>query len=106
MNVIQVSTGMDSADFAIVELLRAGDIVVTQDIGLAAMVLGKSAFALGVRGREYLPATIDMDMEMRHIEKKIRRQGGRTKGPAPFTNDDRDHFTETLERMVRTAMTV
>jgi uncharacterized protein YaiI (UPF0178 family) len=103
VDTIQVGIGMDSADFAIIEELEAGDIVVTQDIGLAAMTLGKGAYAIGVRGREYLLATIDMDMEMRHIEKKIRRRGGRTKGPAPFTDDDRKHFVECLERVVKKA---
>lgn len=104
VETIPVSIGMDSADFVIIEILSAKDIVVTQDIGLAAMVLGKSAFAIGVRGREYLPATIDMDMEMRHIEKKIRRQGGRTKGPAPFSGEDREYFISSLERLVRKAL--
>lgn len=104
VDTISVSTGMDSADFAIVEALKAGDIVVTQDIGLAAMVLGGDAYAIGVRGREYLPATIDMDMEMRHIEKKLRRLGGRTTGPPPFTEDDREHFAASLERVVEKAL--
>ena len=99
-----VSVGSDSADFAIIERLNPNDIVVTQDIGLAAMVLGRKAFAIGVRGREYLPATIDMDMEIRHVEKLVRRQGGRTKGPAAFTEDDRDFFRMNLERMVEKSL--
>lgn len=103
VETISVSFGMDSADFAIIEILEAQDIVVTQDIGLAAMVLGKNAFAIGVRGREYLPETIDMDMEIRHVEKKIRRQGGRTKGPAPFTEEDKECFAASLERLVKKA---
>lgn len=103
VDTIEVSMGMDSADFAIIEELAGGDIVITQDIGLAAMVLGRDAYALGVRGREYLPSTIDMDMEMRHIEKKIRRQGGRTKGPSAFTDEDREHFIYSCERVIRKA---
>jgi len=90
----------DSADFAIVQALAPGDVVVTQDIGLASMVLGRGAAAIGVRGRVYTPLTIDMDMQIRHEEKKIRRQGGRTKGPAPFTDDDRDRFMRNLERLL------
>lgn len=103
VDTLSVSVGADSADFAIIEELQPFDIVVTQDIGLAAMALGRSAFAVGVRGREYTLATIDMDMELRHVEKKIRRQGGRTKGPAPFTEEDREHFTSVLERVVEKA---
>ena len=56
--------------------------MVTQDIGLAAMALGRHARAIGVRGRVYTLTTIDLDMHIRHEEKKVRRQGGRTKGPA------------------------
>jgi uncharacterized protein YaiI (UPF0178 family) len=104
VDLLQVGVGADSADFALVEQLKPNDIVVTQDIGLAAMVLGRSAFAIGVRGREYLLATIDFDMEMRHIEKKVRRQGGRTKGPAPFSEEDREHFVENLQRIIERAL--
>ncbi|WP_255467381.1 YaiI/YqxD family protein [Raoultibacter phocaeensis] len=99
-DTLAVGVGADSADFAIVERLQPGDIVVTQDIGLAAMVLGRSAHAIGVRGRVYTRATIDMDMEIRHQEKKIRRQGGRTKGPAAFTDEDRERFAANLDRLV------
>ena len=51
VTTLDVSVGADSADFAIVERLQAGDVVVTQDIGLASMVLGRDAAAIGVRGR-------------------------------------------------------
>lgn len=68
-----MSVGADSADFAIVERLQAGDVVVTQDIGLASMVLGRDAAAIGVRGRVYDKATIDMQLFIRHEEKKVRR---------------------------------
>jgi uncharacterized protein YaiI (UPF0178 family) len=104
VNTVLVSSGMDSADFAIIELLKEKDIVVTQDIGLASMVLGRKAFAIGVRGREYLPATIDMDMQIRHVEKKVRRQGGRTKGPAAFTEDDKERFIATMQSIINHAL--
>lgn len=106
VDTLTVGVGADSADFAIIEALQPRDIVVTQDIGLAAMVLGRSASAIGVRGRVYSLATIDLDMEIRHVEKKIRRQGGRTKGPAPFTDDDRDLFTANLERLVKETLSL
>lgn len=82
VTTLDVSVGADSADFAIVERLQAGDVVVTQDIGLASMVLGRDAAAIGVRGRVYDKATIDMQLFIRHEEKKVRRAGGRTRGPA------------------------
>ena len=62
VTTLDVSVGADSADFAIVERLQAGDVVVTQDIGLASMVLGRDAAAIGVRGRVYEKATIDMQL--------------------------------------------
>ena len=80
--------------------VEPGDIVVTQDIGLAAMALGRHARAIGVRGRVYTLATIDLDMHIRHEEKKVRRQGGRTKGPAAFEDDDRERFAANLQRLV------
>ena len=75
VETLAVGVGADSADFAIVERLQPGDVVVTQDIGLASMVLGRDAAAIGVRGRVYDKATIDMQLFIRHEEKKARRAG-------------------------------
>lgn len=101
VETVDVSIGADSADFAIVERLRPEDVVVTQDIGLASMVLGRGASAIGVRGRVYTRATIDMDLFIRHEEKKVRRAGGRTKGPAAFTDEDRERFARNLSELLR-----
>ena len=101
VEVLDVSVGADSADFAIVERLQPGDVVVTQDIGLASMVLGRGAAAIGVRGRVYSKATIDMDLFIRHEEKRVRRAGGRTRGPAAFTNEDRERFRRNLAELLR-----
>ena len=100
VETLDVSVGADSADFAIVERLDSDDVVVTQDIGLASMVLGRGAQAIGVRGRVYDRMTIDMQLFMRHEEKKVRRAGGRTKGPDPFTDEDRARFVRNLERLL------
>lgn len=96
-----VGVGADSADFAIVEALEPGDVVVTQDIGLASMVLGRDAAAIGVRGRIYDKATIDMQLFIRHEEKKVRRAGGRTSGPAAFTDEDRERFRRNLTELLK-----
>lgn len=104
VDALPVGVGADAADFAIVQELRPYDVVVTQDIGLAAMVLGRDAYAIGVRGRVYTQSTIDMDMFIRHEEKKVRRQGGRTKGPAAFTDEDRKYFSDRLDRLVEEAL--
>lgn len=101
VEAIQVSSGSDAADFAVVERLEPGDVVVTQDIGLAAMVLGRGAVALSPRGHVFSLATIDAELFVRHEEKKLRRAGGRHGGPRAFTEEDREHFTEVLERLLR-----
>ena len=75
VETLDVSVGADAADFAIVERLQPGDVVVTQDIGLASMVLGRGAFAIGVRGHLYRKETIDMQLFIRHEESG--RQDGR-----------------------------
>ncbi len=100
VETLAVSCGADSADFAIVERLQPGDVVVTQDIGLAGMALGRGARAIGVRGRVYSQATIDMDLLIRHEERKVRRAGGRTRGPAPFGDADRKRFVDNLEGLL------
>lgn len=97
---VEVSGGRDAADFAIVERLAPDDIVVTGDTGLAAMVLGRRARAISPRGRLYSPATIDMELAVRHAEQQHRRSGGRTKGPAPFEDEDRERFVEVLRRLL------
>lgn len=101
IEAIQVSSGADAVDFAIVERIEPGDTVVTQDIGLAAMVLGRGARAIGPRGRVYHLATIDAELAVRHAEAKLRRAGGRHGGPSAFTEEDREHFRDRLEWLVR-----
>ena len=96
-----VTTLDESVGADIVERLQAGDVVVTQDIGLASMVLGRDAAAIGVRGRVYDKATIDMQLFIRHEEKKVRRAGGRTRGPAAFTSEDRARFKRNLTELLR-----
>ena len=103
VEAITVSSGRDAADFAVVERLSAGDVVVTQDIGLAAMALGRGAGALSPRGRIFHLATIDAELAVRHAEAKLRRQGGRHGGPPKFTEEDREHFAEQLERLLARA---
>jgi uncharacterized protein YaiI (UPF0178 family) len=103
VETLTVGTGPDSADFAIVERLQPADIVVTQDIGLAAMALGRDAFALSPRGRVFYQSTIDAELAVRHAEKKLRRAGGRHGGPSAFHEDDREHFRDRFEMVIRDA---
>lgn len=84
---VTVSKGSDSADFALVNKVNKGDIVVTQDYGLATMVLAKKGFCMDQNGREYTNENIDLLLNIRHINKKIRQGGGRTKGPKKRAKD-------------------
>ena len=78
--IITVSKGADSADFRIVNLIKNGDIVITQDYGLAAMCLAKTDCVLNQNGLIYSQNNIDSLLAQRHISKKIRRAGGQNKG--------------------------
>lgn len=99
VEAVQVGSGRDAADFAIIGRLRPEDFVITGDLGLAAMALGRGARVLGFRGREHTVDTIDLEMALRHAEQKHRRGGGRTRGPDPFTEEHREHFAAALERL-------
>ena len=100
VEVVQVSTGRDAADFAVIERLAPGDVVVTQDTGLAAMALGRGAAAISVRGHVFTLAGIDAELAFRHAEQRHRRSGGRTRGPLPFLDEDLEHFEAMLERLL------
>lgn len=100
VEILQVASGRDSADFAMVPRLAPGDVVVTGDIGLAAMALSRGTRVLSPRGRQYLPATIDAELAVRHAEQRHRRSGGRTTGPTPFQDEDRERFREVLVRLL------
>ena len=99
--VITVDKQADSVDFTLMGLLTSDDIVVTQDFGLAAMVLGKGARAVNQNGLVYTDGNIDKLLMERHIGAKIRRGGGRTKGPAKRTKEDDDRFEDVFEKLLR-----
>lgn len=100
VEIVKVRGGPDAADFAMVPRLATGDIVVTNDTGLAAMALGRGARAVSPRGKVFLAATIDLELDVRHAEKRHRRAGGRTSGPPPFEPEHREHFRESLIRLI------
>jgi uncharacterized protein YaiI (UPF0178 family) len=93
---VTVSKGADSADFRLVNLIRKGDLVITQDYGLAAMALAKQAAVLNQDGMRYTKDNIDALLLARHTARKIRRGGGRLKGPAKRTKEQDDDFREAL----------
>ena len=97
---IVVSKGADSVDFALVNLLRDGDIAVTQDYGLAAMCLARGARALDQNGRVYDDGNISALLDSRYISRKIRRSGGRLKGAAKRTSAQDAAFQSALRKLL------
>ena len=81
-------------------LLSHDDVVVTQDFGLAAMVLGKGARAVNQNGLVYTNENIDKLLMERHIGAKIRRSGGRTKGPAKRIQEDNERFEAAFAKLL------
>jgi uncharacterized protein YaiI (UPF0178 family) len=97
---IVVGDDFQEADMKIMNLTDAGDIVVTGDYGLAAMVLGKGAKCLSPMGKEFRPEKIEFLLEEREVKAKFRRGGGRTKGPKKRTLEDDQRFGSSLEKIL------
>ena len=97
---ITVSKGADSVDFALVNLVQKGDVVVTQDYGLAAMCLARGAVPLNQDGMVYTNNNIDALLYQRHAAQKIRRGGGRLKGPPKRGAEQNRAFERALEEML------
>ena len=97
---ITVSKGNDSVDFVLVNMVRNGDIVVTQDYGLAAMCLAKGAMPVNQDGMVFADDNIDALLLKRHTAKKIRLAGGRLKGPSKRTPDQDKAFEKALGKLL------
>ena len=91
-SVFVVDKARDSADFALIARAKAGDIVVTQDFGVAAMALAVGAAAINQNGLIFTSDNIGILLEQRHISQKIRRSGGRTANPPRRTQSDNQKF--------------
>ena len=97
---ITVSKGNDSADFALVNMVRPKDIVVTQDYGLAAMCLARGATVISQDGMVYTEDNIDALLLARHTSKKIRMSGGRLKGSKKRTPEQDAKFEAKLKEII------
>lgn len=101
---ITVGKGADATDFAVVNNTRRGDIVITQDWGLAAIVLAKGAVALSPAGRIFSEQNIDFLLEERFLKARYRRGGGRTKGPSARTEELDQKFEQSLLTLLRRSL--
>lgn len=97
---IVVGNATQEADIEVFNLTEAGDVVVTQDWGLAAIVLGKGAKCLNPSGREFRSDRMEFLLEEREVKAKLRRSGKRTKGPKKRTLEDDQRFKISLERIL------
>lgn len=101
-----IGAGADAVDFALVNLSKKGDIVVTQDYGVAAMALGKGAYGIHQSGKWYTDENIDQLLMQRHMVKKARRASAKShlKGPAKRTVEDDVRFEDSFEKLVCKAL--
>lgn len=98
--IITVDKQKESVDIALINRASTGDIVVTQDYGLAALALGKGAKAINQNGLIYSSENIDQLLFERHLSQKTRRAGGRTKGPAKRNKQNDLKFGEALVLLI------
>ena len=100
-----IGAGADAVDFALINLCRRGDIVITQDYGVAALALGKGARAIHQSGKWFTNDNIDGLLMDRHLAKKARRSGKyHLKGRAKRTEEDDKRFAESFERLIQEAL--
>ena len=100
--VIVVGAGADAVDYKLISICHKGDIVVSQDYGVAAMALGKRAYAIHQSGKWYTDDNIDRMLMERHLNKKARRGSSKNyiKGPKKRTSEDDKRFAQSFEKLV------
>ncbi len=100
--VVIVGAGADAVDYKLISICHKGDIVVSQDYGVAAMALGKGAYAIHQSGKWYTNDNIDQMLMERHLNKKVRRSSHKNyiKGSKKRTEEDDERFAQSFEKMV------
>ncbi len=101
VRTVQVDRSAESVDMYIANHIHAGDIVITQDFGLAALVLGKRGIAISNRGQTYSNSSIDYLLHSRYERAKLRRSGKHSKGPKAMTKEDRNNFLQALTKVLK-----
>ena len=103
--VVVVGAGADAVDYKLIGICHRGDIVVSQDYGVAAMALGKGAYAIHQSGKWYTNENIDRMLMERHLNKKARKatHKNHVKGPKKRTAEDDVRFAASLEKLIQMA---
>ena len=102
--IVVVGAGADAVDFALINRCQSGDLVVTQDYGVAAMALTRGSAAIHQSGEWYTDDNIDGMLFQRHNSRKQRRATGKhhLRGPRRRTGEDDVRFARSLERLIET----
>lgn len=106
--ILPINAGADAVDYKLISICHKGDIVVSQDYGVAAMALGKGAYAIHQSGKWYTDENIDQMLMERHLNKKARRGSHKNhiKGPRKRTEEDDVRFAQSFEKMIQTIIQV
>jgi len=97
---VQVPSGFDAADKRIVELMSAGDLVITADVPLAASAIEKGGVALNPRGELYTSENVRERLSVRNFLDELRGSGVNTGGPAALSQRERQLFANQLDRLL------
>lgn len=100
VTAVWVDGGADVADAYIAARASAGDLVVTQDVPLAALLVPKQVAVLDPRGDEHIPETIGERLSVRDFMERARLAGAVTGGPPPYSARDKQHFAAALDRVL------
>lgn len=100
IKAVQVAAGFDVADNYIVQEVESGDIVITQDIPLAAELIEKGAYVLNPRGEQLTKNNIGQRLNMRDFLETMRSSGEHTGGPPPFSNADKQKFANAIDSLI------
>ena len=97
-----VGAGTDAVDYKLISLCHSGDIVVSQDYGVAAMALGKGAYAIHQSGKWYTNTNIDQMLMERYLNKNSRKKSlkNHVKRPKKRTDADDEKFAKSFEKMI------
>jgi len=101
VKMVQVSQGFDVADNYISQQVAQQDLVITQDIPLAAELVEKGVVALNPRGELYTPDNVRQRLAMRNLAEELRSVGQISGGPNKFSDKDKQHFANALDRWLQ-----
>ncbi|MCX5767151.1 MAG: YaiI/YqxD family protein [Gemmatimonadetes bacterium] len=104
LTAVRVDSGADEADRYIAEHAEAGDVAVTADIPLAALLVPKGVVVIDPRGEEYTPEIIGERLSVRNFMDELRGQGVETGGHAPYGAKEKQAFANALDRALTRAM--